>query len=74
MLLETTLVRLLAAGRVGHGVVIVAFHVLTAPRVVGTPPSRLDGFLRRLGRDEAVTAAPFKSRRLACSTASRTWM
>src|SRR5690242_12589387 len=45
---QAALSRLLALGRVGDGVVVV--------RLVGPPPARLDGFLRRLSRDETVAA------------------
>src|SRR5436189_2431199 len=45
---QAPLPRLLALCRVGDAVVMV--------RVIGTTPARLDGFLRRLSRDQAIAA------------------
>src|SRR5262245_58106896 len=54
VLLEAALTRLLAPRRVGHGVVVVALDLLAPRGLVRAPPPGLDGFLRRLGRDQAV--------------------
>src|SRR5262245_7742710 len=50
VLLESALTRLFAPRRVGHGVVVVVV-VVALYRTVCLPPSGLDRFLRRLGRD-----------------------
>jgi hypothetical protein len=47
----SALARLLALGRVGNGMVVV---VVGLGGTVGLPPPGLDGFLRRVGRDQAV--------------------
>src|SRR5262249_5279301 len=56
--LEATFARLLAPGRVSHGVVVVALDLLAPRRLIRTSSPGFDRFLWRLGRDETIATSP----------------